>query len=58
MDSIKLWARNDGAGNQAIELGEIAHIQTTSEELTDGFICLRLTVVIEELERGLRSHAA
>ena len=35
MDSIKLWARNGEAVRQAIELGEMAHIETASEELTD-----------------------
>src|SRR5919108_32117 len=38
MDSIKLWARNGTAVRQAIELGEIAHIETASEELTDEFL--------------------
>src|SRR4029453_14481598 len=38
MDSLKLWARNGEAGRQAIELGEIAHIETASEELTDEFL--------------------
>src|SRR5262244_437019 len=38
MDSIKLWARNGAAVRQAIELGEIAHIETASEELTDEFL--------------------
>jgi len=38
MDSIKLWARNGEAVGQAIELGEIAHIETASEELTDAFL--------------------
>ena len=37
MDSITLWARNGEAVRQAIELGEIAHIETASEELTDEF---------------------
>jgi hypothetical protein len=39
-----LWARNGEAVRQAIELGEIAHIETASEELnawceltTDGY---------------------
>ena len=32
MDSIKLWARNGEAVRQAIELGELAHIETASEE--------------------------
>jgi hypothetical protein len=38
MDSIKLWARNGAAVRQAIELGEIAHMETASEELTDEFL--------------------
>jgi len=38
MDSIQLWARNGEAVRQAIELGEIAHIETASEELTDEFL--------------------
>ena len=38
MDSIKLWSRNGEVVRQAIELGEIAHIETASEELTDEFL--------------------
>ena len=38
MDSLKLWARNGAAVRQAIELGEVAHIETASEELTDEFL--------------------
>ena len=38
MASIKLWARNGEAVRQALELGEIAHIETASEELTDEFL--------------------
>jgi hypothetical protein len=38
MESIKLWARNGEAVRQAIELGEIVHIETASEELTDEFL--------------------
>jgi Transposase DDE domain len=38
MDSLKLWARNGAAVRQAIELGEIAHIETASEEFTDEFL--------------------
>ena len=34
MDSIKLWAHNGKAVRQAIELGELVHIETASEELT------------------------
>jgi len=37
MDSIKLWARDGEAVRQAIELGETAHMETASEELTDAF---------------------
>jgi hypothetical protein len=32
MDSMKLWARNGEAVRQAIELGEIAPIETAREE--------------------------
>jgi hypothetical protein len=35
MESLKLWARHGEAVRQAIELGEIAHSETASEELTD-----------------------
>jgi hypothetical protein len=35
MESIKLWARNGEAVRQAIEWGEMAHLETASEELTD-----------------------
>jgi hypothetical protein len=38
MESLRLWARNGEAVRQAIELGEIAHIETASEELTDEFL--------------------
>jgi len=38
MDSMKLWARQGEAVRQAIELGEIAHLETASEELTDEFL--------------------
>jgi hypothetical protein len=38
MASIKLWARDGEAVRQAIELGEIAHMETASEELTDEFL--------------------
>src|SRR6516165_4802934 len=38
MDSIQLWVRNGTAVRQAIELGEVAHIETASEELTDEFL--------------------
>ena len=32
MERIKLWARNDAAVRQAIALGEMAHLETASEE--------------------------
>jgi hypothetical protein len=38
METIKLWARNGDAVRQAIELGELVHLDTASEELTDEFI--------------------
>jgi hypothetical protein len=38
MESLKLWARNGEAVRQAIELGDIAHIETASEEFTDEFL--------------------
>ncbi len=38
MDTIKLWARNGDAVRQAIELGELVHLDTASEELTDAFL--------------------
>jgi hypothetical protein len=38
MDTFKLWARNGEAVRQAIELGEIVHLDTASEELTDEFL--------------------
>jgi hypothetical protein len=38
MDSLRLWARDGEAVRQAMELGEIAHIETASEELTDEFL--------------------
>ena len=38
MDSIKLLARNGEAVRQALELGEILHIETAREELTDEFL--------------------
>jgi hypothetical protein len=38
MESIKLWARNGEAVRQAIELGELVHMETASEELTDEFL--------------------
>lgn len=38
MDTLKLWARNGDAVRQAIELGELVHLDTASEELTDEFL--------------------
>src|SRR5712691_6591711 len=38
MDGLRLWARDGEAVRQAIGLGEIAHIETASEELTDAFL--------------------
>lgn len=38
MDSLHLVARNGDAVRQALELGEILHIETASEEITDEFL--------------------
>ena len=46
MDTIKLWARNGDAVRQAIELGELVHLDTASEELTD-------EVLLFAMESGL-----
>ena len=42
METIKLWARNGDAVRQAIELGELVHLETASEELTDA--CLLFAI--------------
>jgi hypothetical protein len=38
MDSINLIARNPDAVRRAIEMGEIVHLDTASEEITDEFL--------------------
>src|SRR4249920_831365 len=38
MDTIKLWGRDGDAVRQAIELGELVHLDTAREELTDEFL--------------------
>jgi hypothetical protein len=38
METLKLWARNGDAVRQAIDLGELVHLDTASEELTDEFL--------------------
>ena len=38
METIKLWARHGDTVRQAIELGELVHLDTASEELTDAFL--------------------
>src|SRR5262249_14572162 len=42
MESLKWWAPNGAAVRQAIELGEIAHLETASEEVTDEFLLLAI----------------
>jgi hypothetical protein len=42
METIKLWARNGDAVRQAIELGELVHLDPASEELTDEFLLFAL----------------
>jgi hypothetical protein len=38
MERSKLWARHGEAVRQAIELGELVHLETASEELPDEFL--------------------
>ena len=38
MDTIALWARNGDAAREAIELGDLIHLDTAPEELTDEFL--------------------
>jgi hypothetical protein len=38
MDSITLWARNGEAVRQAIELGELVHMETANEAFTDALL--------------------
>ena len=51
MDTIKLWARNGDAVRQAIALGELVHLETASEELTDALLLFAI-------ESGLLTHWA
>src|SRR5215468_1938946 len=53
MDAIKLWARNGDAVRQAIELGELVHLDTASEELTDEFLLFAIESGL--LQRWARS---
>ncbi|SRR6266568_2413902 len=43
MDTIELIARNGEAVRHAIELGDIVHIDTSGEELTDEFLLFAIT---------------
>jgi hypothetical protein len=38
MDGIKLWARNGEAVRQAIELGDLVHLERARAEFTDEFL--------------------
>lgn len=38
METIKLWARHGETVRQALEVGELVHLDTASEELTDEFL--------------------
>jgi hypothetical protein len=38
MDAIELWARNGDAVREAIELGALVHLDTSTEELTAEFL--------------------
>jgi hypothetical protein len=50
MDTIKLWARNGDAVRRAIELGELVHLDTASEELRR---FLKKNILIQEIGAGL-----
>lgn len=51
MDAIELWARNGDAVREAIEFGDLVHLDTASEELTDEFLLFAI-------ESGLLSRWA
>jgi hypothetical protein len=38
MDTIELWARHGDAIREAIELGDLVHLDTACEELTNEFL--------------------
>ena len=42
METIKLWARNGDAVRQAIEVGDLVHLDTASEEMTDACLLCAL----------------
>jgi hypothetical protein len=46
METIKLWARSGDAVRQAIELGELVHLDTAGEELTDEFLLFAVTTQV------------
>ena len=53
MDTIKLIARNGDAVREAIELGDIVHMATASEELTDEFMLFAIkSGVLQEWAQG------
>jgi hypothetical protein len=53
MDTIQLIARNGDAVREAIELGDIVHMATASEELTDEFMLFAIkSGVLQEWAQG------
>ena len=54
MESIKLWARHGEAVRQAIELGELAHMETASEELTDNWLRVLGTAERSQIDQCVR----
>ena len=42
METMKLWARNGDAVRQAIAFGDLVHLDTASEALTDEFLFLAI----------------
>ena len=51
MDTIKLWARNGDAVRQSIEVGELVHLDTARDEVTD-------ELLVFAMESGLLTHGA
>jgi hypothetical protein len=44
METIKLWACNGDAVQQAIELGELVHLETASAEWTDALLLCAIAI--------------
>ncbi len=59
MDGLHLVARNGDAVRQALELGEILHLETASEEITDEFLLFAINSgLLRAVGDGLSRPAA